>query len=192
MYLSSTTRPDLAFAVRQCARFTHSPKRSHELALKRIGRYLIGTKDRGMILSPNEDLNIDCYVDADFAGLWRSEPPDSPMSVKSRSGWIVMVGGCPVIWASKLQKETALSTMQAEYVALSSSMRDLLPFKALMVEIATCMEMHHEDIAKIKTKVWEDNTGALTLANLEPGRTTSRSKHFAIKYHWFREQLVLN
>ena len=97
MYLSSTTRPDLAFAVRQCARFTHSPKRSHEFVLKRIGRYLIGTKDRGMILSPNEDLNIDCYVDADFAGLWRSEPPDSPMSVKSRSGWIVMVGGCPVI-----------------------------------------------------------------------------------------------
>ena len=140
-----------------------------------------------MILNPNEDLNIDCYVDADFAGLWGSEPPDSPMSVKSRSGWIIMVGGCTAIWASKLQTETALSTMQAEYVALSSSMRDLLPFKALMVEIATCMGMHHEDIAKIKTKVWEDNSGALTLANLEPGRTTSRSKHFAIKYHWFRE-----
>ena len=61
-----------------------------------------------------------------------------------------------------------------------------------MLEIATCMGMKHKDIAKIRTKVWEDNTGALTLANLEPGRTTSRSKHFAIKYHWFRESLKPN
>ena len=80
-----------------------------------------------------------------------------------------------------MQTETALSTMQAEYVALLSSMRDVLPFKALMVEIAACIEIKHEDLVKIQTKVWEDNAGALTLANLEPGRTTSRSKHFAIK-----------
>ena len=192
MYLSNTTRPDLSFAVHQCARFTHSPKRSHEVALKRIGRYLIGTADKGMILKPNTDLNIDCFVDADFAGLWGSEPPDSPISVKSRSGYVIMVGGCPVIWASKMQETTALSTMQAEYVALSTAMRDLLPFKALMLEIATSIGLPHEDIAKIKTKVYEDNNGALILANLEPGRQTSRSKHFAIKFHWFREELEPN
>ena len=40
MYLASTTRPDIAFAVHQCARFTHNPKRSHEIALKQIGQYL--------------------------------------------------------------------------------------------------------------------------------------------------------
>ena len=85
LYLSNTTRPDLAFAVHQCASFSHNPKRSHELALKRIGRYLIGTKDRGMILDPSTKLDIDCFVDADFAGLWGSESPESPMSVKSRS-----------------------------------------------------------------------------------------------------------
>ena len=96
------------------------------------------------------------------------------------------------MWASKMQTEIALSTMQAEYVALSTAMRDLLPFKSLMVELAISMGMHHEDLAKIRTKVWEDNSGALVLTNLEPGRTTSRSKHFAIKYHWFREQLVPN
>ena len=80
MYLSNTTRPDLAFAVHQCARFTHNPKRSHELALKRIGRYLIGTKDRGMLLDPSSNLDIDCFVDAVVAGLWGSESPDSPRS----------------------------------------------------------------------------------------------------------------
>ena len=78
--------------------------------------------------------------------------------------------------------------MQAEYVAYSA-MRHLIPFKALMIEIAECMGLEHEDLAIIRTKVWEDNTGALVLANLEPKRITSRSKHFAIKYHWFREQL---
>ena len=61
-----------------------------------------------------------------------------------------------------------------------------------MVEVATCMGLNHEDAAKIKTRVWEDNVGALTLANLEPGRNTSRSKHFTIKLHWFRESLKPN
>ena len=69
VYLSNRTRPDVSFAVHQCARFTHSPRRCHELALKRIGRYLIGTKDKGLILDPSKDLDIDCFVDADFAGL---------------------------------------------------------------------------------------------------------------------------
>ena len=91
-----------------------------------------------------------------------------------------------------MQTETALSTMQAEYIALSSAMRDLLPFKDLMIEITSNMGLSVEDVSQIRTTVWEDNNGALTLANLEPGRTTSRSKHFAIKYHWFREKLIPN
>ena len=90
-----------------------------------------------------------------------------------------------------MQTNIVLSTMQAE-MALSSAMRDLLPLKALMMEIATCMGLGHEDTANIKTKVWEDNIGALTLANLEPGTSTSRSKHFTIKLHWFRESLEPN
>jgi hypothetical protein len=91
-----------------------------------------------------------------------------------------------------MQTETALSTMQAEYIALSSAMRDLLPFKDLMIEITSNIGLSVEDVSQIRTTVWEDNNGALILANLEPGRTTSRSKHFAIKYHWFREKLIPN
>ena len=143
-------------------------------------------------MKPDRNLRIDLYVDADFAGLWGSEPPDSPVSVKSRSGWVAMIGACPVLWASKLQTEIALSTMQAEYVALSSALRDLLPLKSLLKEISDEIGLGTDEFAAIKTKVWEDNSGALTLANLEPGRVTSRSKHFAIKYHWFRETLEPN
>jgi hypothetical protein len=191
MYLSSNTRPDLTFAVHQCARFSHRPRRSHEQALKRIGRYLVGTKTKGLILTPNaQDLRIDMYVDADFAGLWSYENPDDPASVKSRTGFVILIGGCPVIWTSKLQVETALSTMQAEYVALSTAMRDLLPFRSLAIEICTSIGLEPEKLSTIKSTIWEDNVGALTLANLELPRITPKSKHFAVKYHWFREQLI--
>jgi len=113
----------------------------------------------------------------------------NPASVKSRTGFVIMISGCPVIWTSKLQTETALSTMQAEYVALSTGMRDLLPFRNLTLEICEHIGLTPNQLATIKSTVWEDNIGALTLANLEPPRITPRSKHFAIKYHWFRESL---
>ena len=69
MYLTGNSRPELAFSVHQCARFTHNPKASHEKALKRIGQYLIGTRTKGLILCPKVDLNVEMFVDADFAGL---------------------------------------------------------------------------------------------------------------------------
>jgi hypothetical protein len=78
LYLSSNTRPDIAFAVNQCARFSSNPKQCHELALKRIGRYLMGSSDKGLILRPTTDrIQVDCYVDADFAGLWNAEDVQS-------------------------------------------------------------------------------------------------------------------
>ena len=69
LYLCGHSRPDLAFAVHQCARYSFEPKRSHELALLRIGRYLKGTLDKGLILNPKEDLCLDCYP-----GLMRTLP----------------------------------------------------------------------------------------------------------------------
>ena len=82
IYLSNTTRPDISFAIHQCARFTHKPRRSHELVLKRIGRYLVGTKGKEMILDPSQNLDIDCYLDSDFAGLWGSEPAHLPIVLR--------------------------------------------------------------------------------------------------------------
>jgi hypothetical protein len=67
------SRPDISFATHQCARYTHSPKQSHEDALIRIGRYLKGTLQRGLVLTPSDTFKIDCYPDADFAGLWGQE-----------------------------------------------------------------------------------------------------------------------
>ncbi|KAL7516191.1 hypothetical protein ACHAWF_000031, partial [Thalassiosira exigua] len=69
-------RPDCAFAIHQCARYTFvEPKRSREAAVKRIGRYLKDTMIKGLVLDPNDDLTINFYPDADFARLWGHEHP---------------------------------------------------------------------------------------------------------------------
>jgi hypothetical protein len=70
-YLHANSRPDITFAVAQVARFTHAPKLVHEVALERIGQYLKGTMDEGLILNPRpmaDVFELDVYVDADFAG----------------------------------------------------------------------------------------------------------------------------
>ena len=158
LYLSGNSRPDIAFAVNQCARFTHDPKDSHATAGKRIIKYLQGTKDRGFVFRPTKDWKLNYYVDADFCGLWGSEDPNDPVVAKSRTGFVIMFAGCPLFWKSTLQTETSLSTMMAEYVALSTAMRELLPLKRLVKAIAKIVT--GDDDVKIVTKsdVFEDRS----------------------------------
>ena len=81
MYLASNSRPEIQFAVHQCARFTHNPKQSHSNAVKRIVRYLIATKNDGLVFNRSKELKLDCYADADFAGLWSHESDQDPVCV---------------------------------------------------------------------------------------------------------------
>ncbi len=67
-YIANNIRPDISMAVHQCARYCTNPKAIHELAIKRIIWYLLGTKDKGLLLRPTADLSLDMFVDADFAG----------------------------------------------------------------------------------------------------------------------------
>jgi hypothetical protein len=191
LYLGHS-RPDISFATHQCARYTHSPKQSHEDALICIGRYLKGTFQRGLVLTPSDTFKIDCYPDADFAGLWGQEDKQDPHSVRSWTGYVICLADCTILWKSTLQTEIALSTMEAEYVALSMSCRDLFPLIDITTE--TCGKFdtgnHNFDgAARLHIKIHEDNVGALALGKLEPRRMTPRSKHYAIKYHWFREHI---
>jgi hypothetical protein len=94
------------------------------------------------------------------------------------------------MWKSKLQTEIALSTMEAEYVILSTAMKDLLPIISMVRELWQAVGLQSNVISNLHCKVHEDNTGALVLANLEPKHYTPRSKHYAIKYHWFRQHLA--
>lgn len=145
-----------------------------------------GTKDKGLILSPDESKGIQCYVDADFAGGYTRATADDPVSVFSRTGYVIMYYNCPVLWVSKLQSEICLSTVEAEYVALSQTMRDVIPFMDQTEEFKNIYG-HKDEKPMIHCTLFEDNNGALELAR-EP-RYRPRTKHIAIKYHHFREHV---
>ncbi len=91
------------------------PKHLHELALKRIGRYLKKNSDHRMVMNPSSDVcKIDAYPDADFAGMYGHEDCTDPACAKICNRFIITFAECPVFWLSKLQTETALSTMETK------------------------------------------------------------------------------
>ncbi|KAL7573659.1 hypothetical protein ACA910_008346 [Epithemia clementina (nom. ined.)] len=96
-FLEKSTRPDIFYALHQCARFSESPKESHAKAVKLIGRYLLGTRDKGILLQPDGSKSFECWADADFSGNWKKQTAHKdPMTSKSRSGWIITFAGCPI------------------------------------------------------------------------------------------------
>ena len=148
-----------------------------------IVRYLKRTREFGTIVKPTGDLSLDCYVDADFAGLHRVEKAENPVSARSRAGFIVIFGGYPLIWRSQLMTEIHLSTASAEYSALSHSLRALLPIRSLIVEAAHMLGISEDLRSTIRCRTFEDNNAALTLATQQ--RLTSRTKYFLTKWHFF-------
>ena len=191
LYLAGNTRPDIMFAVSQVARFTHAPKKSHASAVKAIIRYLSKTKNKGMIVSrPKGGFNLDCYVDSDFAGLYKSEPDGDVNSAKSRSGYLIKLSGCPLLAKSHLIPTICLSTAESEYYGLSQAMRALLPLKRMLVEWIQNVSMPKHlapDGHRVHTKVHEDNTAALNLAVEQ--RITNRTRHYHVRWHFFWQSL---
>jgi hypothetical protein len=80
--------------------------------------------------------------------------------------------------------------MEAEYVALSIACKDLLPLVAVIRELSAAVDLDASFTSNIHCKVHEDNVAALTLACLEPCRMTPCLRHYAIKYHWFHENVA--
>ena len=89
---------------------------------------------KGLLFKVDKSKSIIVYVDASFAGEWNKSWSNDPTSVYSRTGFIVTYAGCPILWASKLQSEMSLSTTEAEYIALSHSMRETIPMITLFEE----------------------------------------------------------
>lgn len=141
-----------------------------------------------MIIRPMNDLKLDLFVDADFAGLWNSEDANDPVSVKSRTGYVITLGDVPVLWGSKLQTEISLSTTEAEFIAASVAMRQLLPIREVMEELTVHFGIERDSESTIST-VWEDNNGALIMMNNDYPKMTPRTKHIGCKYWWFIEHL---
>ena len=108
--IAQNTRLGISFAVHQCAPYSAKPSALYELTLKCTGRYLLGTKDKGLILHLNHQFKLDMFINANFAGMWHREYSESRDCALSRSGYIITYCRCPIHWASKLQSEIALST----------------------------------------------------------------------------------
>ena len=138
-------------------------------------------------MDPRNDLPIDCYPDADFAGIRSHEHPQDPHCVQSCTGYVITLVGCPVLWQSKLQMEIALSMMKSEYVALSTYCKDIFSTVDLVKEISTYFNLLVKEKAHLDLRIHEYNVGSLILGQLEPHQMIPRSKHYATKYHWFRE-----
>jgi hypothetical protein len=184
-FLEKSTRPGIAYSVHQCARFTANPKVSHAEAVKNIVQYLKGTRDFGIILNPREQ-SLECYADASFGGDWHRPTAafDKTTARSPRTGYLLTYCGCPIVWASKLQTEIALSITEAEYISLSSALREVIPLTDLIREAW----QHGFDFplapAKVHCKAFEDNSGALEMA--QTPKLRPRTKDINEKYHHIR------
>nr|GEW79576.1 uncharacterized mitochondrial protein AtMg00810-like [Tanacetum cinerariifolium] len=119
MYLTAS-RPHIQFAVCMCARYQAKPTKNHLYALKRIFCYLRGTIDIGIWYSKDSNFALITYVDANHAGCQDTQ--------RSTSGSMQFIGEHLVIWPSKKQKSTSISSIEAKYIIpmlCSNTLNDL-------------------------------------------------------------------
>ena len=138
---------------------------------------------------PDPNKGLEVYADADFCGLFNPETAlFDPVTAKSRTGYIIKYMGCPIIWVSKLQTETTLSTCEAEYTACSEALRVAIPIMNLLDEASSLGLPFSLDKMKIFCKLFCNNTGAMELLKLP--KVHPRTKHINVKLHHFQEYIV--
>ena len=130
------------------------------------------------------------FVDADYAGLYGQVDDCNPDSVKSRTGYLILLNGCPVVWKSVLQTHISQSTLEAEYSALSYALKMYLPLQRILNEIIQQTNCQALEGATVHARVFEDNQGAYYLATNH--WITNQTKYFLCKWHWFGEHIDKN
>ncbi len=184
--LKKSTCPEIASAVHQCARFSSNPRQSHANAIKYLCCYLLATKSKGLLLHADPNKSFEVHVDCDFAGNWvKEDAMNDPSTAKSCTGYIISYGGCPVLWASKLQTEVVLSSTESEYVGLSESLRIAIVMMGLLLEMKSFGIPISKTTPTVFCKLFEDNAGAIHLAKVPKMRP--RTRHINQKYHHFHE-----
>ena len=147
--------------------------------------------DKGMFCDPEPSALFDCYVDADYCGNWnRSIAMENVDTARSRTGYIVTFGHCPLLWASCLQTKIALSTTEAEYIALSAALREVIPLIDLCAEAQQYGVPIPLDKPTVYCRLFEDNAGAYELATTP--KMQPRTRHINVKYHHFRQYVDSN
>ncbi|GMF39857.1 unnamed protein product [Phytophthora fragariaefolia] len=140
-----------------------NPQAEHWIAVKRIFRYLQGTKSHGICFSPGKDIDVQGDSDADWAGDLTDR--------KSTSGYLFKVTGGPISWGSKKQSGVSLSTSEAEYIALSLAIQGGKWVHKLLCEILTAVPRATQVL-----KIFEDNQSCIKMTKnpiAAPSTTTS-------------------
>ena len=170
LYLSVCTRPDITYAVSYLSQFNVAHTQEHWQAAKRVLRYLKGTMDIGLTYSKCEAMNsrLIGFVDADWAG--------DASDRKSYSGFVFKIGDSVVSWESRKQKTIALSSTEAEYIAMSEGAKEALHLSALMGELGW---------PEHTVTIYGDNQSALKLSASEAFHR--RTKHVDVRLHHIRD-----
>lgn len=174
MYAMVGTRPDIAAAVGAVSRFMATPGQRHWTAVKRVLRYLKGTASWALHIggaSPGL-VTLHGYCDADWAG----DIDDR----RSTTGYYFSLGSGSVTWNSKRQVTVALSSTEAEYMAVSSATRELVWLRRLLSELGVAQT--------VPTVLYGDNQGAIALAKNPVAH--ARTKHIDVQHHFIRQQVA--
>lgn len=170
MYLSVLTRPDITYAVNYLGQFNNNYSDYHWQCAKRVLRYLKGTKDLKLTYSKDVKFNLEGFVDSD----WGSDVSDR----KSYTGYVFKCSGGAISWKSCKQKTVALSSTEAEYMAIIDACKEAIYLRNLINEI-------HGGFNCIT--VYNDNQGANKLCYNPVFH--ERSKHIDIRYHFIRDNI---
>lgn len=174
LYLAQATRPDIAFAVNDVSRFNTTYTMAHWKAVKRIMRYLRGTVNYKLSFDTKNPEQLIGYTDAD----WASDIDKR----RSCTGYVFKLSGGSISWKSTRQSTVALSSTEAEYMALSATIQEGIWLLQLCDELGQKLSM------PINLKC--DNQSAIKLAESDGYR--QRSKHIDIRFHYIREKIENN
>jgi len=166
MYAALGTRPDIAFAVQNVSRFSSKPGPVHWEAVKRIFRYLKGTREWWLTYGEKQT-DLTGYTDADG-----SMAEDR----HAISGYAFLINGGTVSWSAKRQEIIALSTTEAEYVAITHAAKEALWLRSLIFQIF--------GIELTPTTLFSDNKSAIKLT--KDHMYHACMKHIDIQYHFIR------
>lgn len=170
MYLMLGTRPDLAYSVSRLSQFLAAPTAAHMTAAKKVCAYAHTTASISLVFGDGgEDNNLVAYSDADYARCTDTR--------RSTSGYVFMLNGAAISWKSQRQKSTALSTAEAEYIALAECAKEALWIQGLLLELSAPKQS--------AVLIYEDNQAAIKLA-ANPTHH-QRTKHIDVRYHFLRD-----
>jgi hypothetical protein len=172
LYLATSTRPDISYAVGSLARFTANPGPAHDSALTHLFRYLQGTKELKLVYSASDPDSFVTFTDSDHGNGDKD-------GGKSTGGYMVRMGGAAVSWRSKLQPIVTLSTTEAEYVAAVEAGKEIKWMRNLMEEFGSPLSAALPLLC--------DNQSAISVAK-NPDHH-GRMKHLDLRFYWLRDEV---